>query len=390
MSNTGISMQLSEDQAMLKESAYEFAKGVIRPVAAHHDQTGEYAWDVISQAWEMGLMNLHIPSEYGGMGFGHVDGILIAEELAWGCSGIGTALEANGLAQAPVLVSGDQKLIKKYLAPQIHDLKDGKPLMCAYALTEPGAGSDVQNLKSRAEKVGDKWILNGSKMWITNAGVADWYFVVAYTDPDKGYGGMTAFIVEREWGGVIVGAKEKNLGQRASDTRAITFENVEIPDENVVGKVGMGWMLAMNAFDHTRPAVSSAAVGVARAAMDYAKQYSTERVTFGKPISKHQAIRFMIADMAMNIEAGRLLCWQAASLKDVGQKNTMQASMAKAFCADMTMKVCIDAVQIYGGYGYSTEYPVEKLMRDAKIFQIYEGTSQIQRVIIARELFSQR
>ena len=388
--SSGISFQLSEDQIMLREMANDFARDVVRPVAPHHDQTGEYAWDVIRQAWEVGLMNLHVPASHGGMELGHLDGVLIAEELAWGCSGIGTSLEANGLAQSPVLVSEDDALIKKYLAPQVHDLKNDRPIMCAYALTEPGAGSDVSNLKSRAEKVGDKWILNGNKMWITNAGVADWYFVVAYTSPEDGYSGMTAFIVEKDWDGVIVGAKEKNLGQRASDTRAITFENVEIPEENVVGRVGQGWLLAMNAFDHTRPAVSSAAVGVARAAMEYAKEYSLERKTFGKPIANHQAIRFMLAEMAMNIEAGRLLCWQAASRKDAGLRNTMQASMAKAFCADMAMKICTDAVQIYGGYGYSTEYPVEKLMRDSKIFQIYEGTSQIQRVIIAREMFRQR
>jgi acyl-CoA dehydrogenase len=389
MSN-GISLQLSEEQKEWKEGARHFAENVIRPAAPHHDQTGEYAWDVLTQAWEEGLMNTHIPEEYGGSGLGHLEGLLIAEELAWGCSGIGTAMEANGLAQAPVLVSEDKALIEKYLAPQANELKNGRPIMAAYAVTEPGAGSDVAALRTTAEKVGDKYILNGSKMWITNAGVADWYFVVAYTDKSAGYKGMTAFIVERDWAGVSVGAKEKNLGQRASDTRSVTFENVEVPASNVVGREGYGWLLAMNAFDHTRPAVAAASVGVARAAMEYAKQYATERRTFGQPIARHQAIQFKLAEMAMNIDAGRLLCWQAASLKDNGLQNTMQASMAKAFCADMCMQICIDAVQIYGGYGYSQEYPVEKLMRDAKIFQIYEGTSQIQRMIIARELFKQR
>jgi acyl-CoA dehydrogenase len=224
-------------------------------------------------------------------------------------------------------------------------------------------------------------------MWITNAGVADWYFVVALTDPaKKARGGMSAFIVERSWAGVNPGPKEQNLGQRASDTRGITFDNVEIPAENLVGKEGDGWLLAMAAFDYTRAGVAAASVGLARAAMEYAIQYAGERQTFGVPIAQHQAIQFMIAEMAMNIDAGRLLCWQAAQLKDAGLRNTMQSSMAKAFCADMAMKVATDAVQIYGGYGYSREYPVEKLMRDAKIFQIYEGTSQIQRMIIGREL----
>ena len=387
---SGISFSLSEDQIDLQNTAREFAKDVIRPAAAHHDQTGEYAWDVLIEAWDQGLMNLHIPQEHGGLGAGHVDGILVAEELAWGCSGIGTAMEANGLAQAPILVSGDQRLIKQYLAPQANELKNGRPIMAAYAVTEPGAGSDVAALQTTAVKQGDKYVLNGQKMWITNAGVADWYFVVAYTDKSAGYKGMTAFIVERDWAGVSVGAKEKNLGQRASDTRAVTFENVVVPQENVVGQVGMGWLLAMSAFDHTRPAVASAAVGVARSAMEYAMQYATERRTFGKPIAQHQAIQFKLAEMAMNINAGRLLCWQAASKKDNHEQNTMESSMAKAFCADMCMQVCIDAVQIYGGYGYSQEYPVEKLMRDAKIFQIYEGTSQVQRMIIAREMFKNR
>lgn len=381
---------LDEDQEAIRESAHEFARDVIRPAAPHHDATGEYPWEVLTQAFDAGLMNLHIPEKYDGAGFSHLDSLLVAEEMAWGCSGIGTAMEANGLAQAPVLVSGDEALIKKYLAPMSEDLKDGRPIMCAYAVTEPGAGSDVRSLSTKAEKRGDKWILNGSKMWITNAGVADWYFVVAYTDTEKGYKGMSAFIVEKDWPGVIVGAKEKNLGQRASDTRAITFENVEVPAENLVGQEGAGWLLAMSAFDHTRPAVSCASVGVARAAMEYARDYSMERKTMGKPIYHHQAISFMVADMAMNIDAGRLLCWRAASLKDQGLRNTMQASMAKAFCADMCMKVTTDAVQVFGGYGYSQEYPVEKLMRDAKIFQIYEGTSQIQRLIIGRELYSRR
>ncbi|MCB9777459.1 MAG: acyl-CoA dehydrogenase family protein [Alphaproteobacteria bacterium] len=378
-----MSFNLSEEQEALRALAHEFAENEIRPVAPHHDETGEYPWDVLRKAHELGLMNTHIPEDCGGLALSNVDSLLIAEELAWGCSGIGTAIEANGLAQAPVILGASDFLKQKYLAPMTETLS-----MCAYGVTEPGAGSDVQGMKTTAVKHGDKYVLNGNKMWITNAGVADWYFVVALTDPDKkARGGMTAFIVERSWDGVTVGKKEENLGQRASDTRGITFEDVEVPAENVVGVEGDGWKLAMAAFDHTRPAVACASVGVARAAMEHARQYSTERRTFGTAIANHQAVAFMIAEMAMNIEAGRLLCWQAADLKDQGKRNTMQASMAKAFCADMAMKVCTDAVQVFGGYGYSKEYPVEKLMRDAKIFQIYEGTSQIQRLIISRELF---
>jgi acyl-CoA dehydrogenase len=378
-----ISFDLSEEQQAFQELAADFAKVHIRPVAARHDETAEYPWEAIKAAHAMGLLNTHIPEEYGGMALSALDGVIIAEELAWGCTGIGTAMEANALAQQPVILGASDFLKKKYLEPQVEQVS-----MCAYGVTEPGAGSDVQGMRSTAVKQGDKYILNGSKMWITNAGVADWYFVVALTDPEKkARGGMTAFIVEREWDGVTPGKKENNMGQRCSDTRGITFDNVEVPAENVVGQEGDGWKLAMAAFDYTRPAVASAAVGLARAAYDHAAQYAMERKTFGKPIAAHQAVAFMIADMAINIEAGRLLVRQSASLKDQGRKNTKQAAMAKAFCADMAMKVATDAVQVYGGYGYSKEYPVEKLMRDAKIFQIYEGTSQIQRLIISKEIF---
>jgi acyl-CoA dehydrogenase len=377
------SLGLSEEQQSLRELAHEFSEKEIRPVAEHHDQTGEFARGVLQKAHEVGLINTHIPEAYGGLDLGALDGLLIAEELAWGCTGIGTSIEANGLAQQPVILGASDFLKKKYLAPMTEELQ-----LCAYAVTEPGAGSDVQGLKTTAVKRGDKWILDGNKMWITNAGVAKWFFVVALTDPDKkARGGMTAFIVDADAAGVTVGKKEKNMGQRASDTRAITFEGVEVPDQNVVGQVGDGWKLAMAAFDYTRPAVAAAAVGLARAAYEHAVHYAMERSTFGTPIANHQAISFMIADMAMNIEAGRLLCWQAGWLKDQGQRNTLQAAYAKAFCADMAVKTATDAVQVFGGYGYSQEYPVEKLMRDSKIFQIYEGTSQIQRLIMSKEIF---
>ena len=377
------SLALSEEQEALRALTHEFAENEIRPAAEHHDQTGEFAFGVLKKAHEIGIINTHIPEAYGGLALGAHDGLLIAEELAWGCTGIGTSIEANGLAQQPVILGASDFLKKKYLEPMTEELQ-----LCAYAVTEPGAGSDVQGLKTTAVKQGDKWILNGNKMWITNAGVAKWYFVVALTDPEKkARGGMTAFIVERDWPGISVGKKEKNMGQRASDTRSITFENVEIPDANVVGQVGDGWKLAMAAFDYTRPAVAAAAVGLARAAYEHAARYAMERQTFGVPIASHQSIGFMIAEMAMNIEAGRLLCWQAGWLKDMGQRNTLQAAFAKAFCADMAVKTATDAVQVFGGYGYSQEYPVEKLMRDSKIFQIYEGTSQIQRLIMSKEIF---
>jgi acyl-CoA dehydrogenase len=376
-----IGFSMSEEQAALRDHARDFATREIRPVAEHYDRTMEYPWEVLKKAHEVGLMNTHVPEKLGGMGLGCVDAAILSEELAWGCTAIGTAIEANGLALEPVITGASDALLEKYVRPMTQELK-----MAAYAVTEPGAGSDVAGMRSTAVKKGDKYILNGSKMWITNAGVADWYFVVAYTDRDAGYKGMTAFIVERAWAGVEVGKKEVNLGQRCSDTRGIAFTDVEVPEENVIGQVGRGWLLAMGAFDHTRPLVAAAAVGLGRAALEHSIRYATERKTMGKPIAQHQSIAFMIAEMARDIEAARLLVWKAAAMKDAGEKNTMYASMAKAFAADSCHRIASDAVQIFGGYGYNTEYPVEKLLRDSKIFQIYEGTSQIQRMIIAKEL----
>ncbi|MCB9672907.1 MAG: acyl-CoA dehydrogenase family protein [Alphaproteobacteria bacterium] len=373
---------LSDDQEMLRDLAQDFAKSEMRPVVEHHDTTGEYPWDVIRKAHERGLMNTHIPERFGGLGLGALDACIISEEIAWGCTGIGTAMEANALALQPVIEGASDALMQKYVAPLTEE-----PKMVAYAVTEPGAGSDVAGLRSTAVKKGDKYILNGSKMWITNAGVAEWFFVVAYTDKAAKYKGMTAFLVERGWDGVEVGKKEWNMGQRCSDTRGVSFQDVEVPAENVIGAEGMGWKLAMGAFDHTRPVVASAAVGLARSAMEHATKYAMERQTMGVPIAQHQAVSFMIADMAKDIEAARLLVRQAAWMKDNGIQNTMYASMAKAFAADAAHRIASDAVQIFGGYGFNTEYPVEKLLRDSKIFQIYEGTSQIQRLIIAREHF---
>jgi acyl-CoA dehydrogenase len=258
----------------------------------------------------------------------------------------------------------------------------------AYCVTEPQAGSDVAGIKTTARKVGDDYVLNGQKMWITNAGVADWYYVLAATAPDQGSKGMSAFIVKRDSSGITVGKKENNMGQRASDTRAITFEDVKVSAKNMIGKEGDGFKISMAAFDHTRPLVAAAAVGLARAAMHHAVIYATERQTFGQQIANYQAIGFMLADMDKNVEAARLLAWKAAWLIDQGKRNTREAAIAKAFAADTAMQTATDAVQVFGGYGYSREYPVEKLMRDAKIFQIYEGTSQIQRVIISRQLVS--
>ena len=377
-----VDFELTDEQKQLQDLAREFAANEIVPKASHHDQTGEFPREICRKAWDLGLMNTHVPEAYGGMGLGVLDGAVIAEEIAWGCTGIGTAMEANTLAEAPVIVAGSDEQKKTWLAPMIHEFK-----FAAYCVTEPDAGSDVAGIKTIARRAGDDYVLTGGKMWITNGSVADWYFVLAYTDPEKKHKGMSAFIVPRSSPGIEVGKKEKNMGQRASDTRAVSFNEVKVSKANRLGNEGDGFKIAMGAFDHTRPIVAAAAVGLARSAFDHAVRYAKERRAFGVPLAAHQAISFMVAEMAMNIEAARLLVWKACRTIDMGRRNTREAAFAKAFGADMAMKVALDAVQIFGGYGFNTEYPVEKIMRDAKVFQIYEGTSQIQRLIIAKEIF---
>lgn len=378
-----VDFKLSTEQQQLRDLAHNFAEKEMRPVTAHHDASGEFPKEVLRKAWSLGLMNVHIPESCGGMELGSLDGCIIGEELMWGCTGIGTAIEANSLAEAPIVVAGTEAQKKKYLGRMMDEF-----LFASYAVTEPNAGSDVAAVRTTAVKQGDKYILNGEKMWITNAGYANWFFVLAKTDPNAGHAGMSGFIVDGDSPGLSLGRKEWNMGQRASDTRAVRFENVEVPAENLLGEEGAGFKIAMQAFDKTRPAVAAGAVGLARAAFEHAVEYAKERQTMGRPIAKHQAISFMIADMARDIEAARLLVWNSAWTKDQGLKNTKLAAMAKCFGADMAHRVASDAVQVFGGNGFNTEYPVEKLLRDSKIFQIYEGTSQIQRLIIAREIFA--
>jgi acyl-CoA dehydrogenase len=377
-----IDFSLTEDQKQLQDLARKFAKEEIIPKAAHYDETGEYPHEIVKKAWELGLLNTHVPAEYDGLGLGTLDGCIITEELAYGCSGISTAMEANSLAAAPVIIAGNHEQKDQFLGMLT---REGK--LAAYCVTEPGAGSDVSSIRTTAKKDGTDYVINGSKMWITNGSVASWYFVLAYTDPAAKHKGMSGFIVPRDTPGITVGKKEWNMGQHASDTRGITFENVRIPERYRLGKEGDGFKIAMGAFDHTRPPVAAGAVGVARRAMDEAIEYSKTRKTFGTPIATHQAVSFMIADMAKDIEAARMLVYRAGWMIDRGERNTKFAAFAKAFAADTCMRVATDAVQVFGGYGYSSEYPVEKLMRDAKIYQIYEGTSQIQRLIIAKEIF---
>ncbi|XP_019866505.1 probable medium-chain specific acyl-CoA dehydrogenase, mitochondrial [Aethina tumida] len=383
-STTGLSFGLSDEQRELQELARKFTRDEIIPVAAEYDRTGKYPWDIVKKAHALGLMNGGVEPEYGGLGLGILDSCLVAEELGYGCTGIMTAIEANSLGQTPVLIAGNPEQKKKYLGRLI-----AEPVVAAYCVTEPGAGSDVNGVKTKAEKKGDEWILNGQKMWITNGGVANWYFVLARTNPDPkapASKAFTGFIVEREWEGVTPGRKEINMGQRASDTRGITFEDVRIPKENVLVGEGAGFKIAMGTFDKTRPAVAAGAVGLAQRALDEATKYSLERKTFGVPIAHHQAVAFMLADMQVAVETARLAMLKSAWQKDQGERNSLSAAIAKCYAADIANKCATDAVQIFGGNGFNTEYPVEKLMRDAKIYQIYEGTSQIQRLIISRTI----
>jgi acyl-CoA dehydrogenase len=374
-----VDFTLTDEQRNLREMAHDFAVKEIRPVAWDYDKDGTWPQEIIEKAWDVGLMNSHIPEEYGGAGAGYLDGCLIEEELSWGCSGIQTTLGCNGLATAPVILGGSEEIKRDYLGRLTE-----APLLASFCLTEPDAGSDVASMRTTAVRQGDKYIINGSKCFITNGGYANWYTVYAKTDKDAGQRGISAFVVPRD-AGVVVDKKEDKLGQRASNTATISFNDVEIPAENLLGEENHGFKLAMMTLDRTRPGVAAMATGIARAAFEFATDYSKERVQFGVPIAMHQAIQFMIADMATDIEAARLLTWKSAVMLDNEERNTLISSHAKRFAADTAMKVTTDAVQIYGGYGFIKDYPVEKLFRDAKIMQLYEGTSQIQRLVIARE-----
>jgi acyl-CoA dehydrogenase len=374
-----VDFTLNDEQKALREMAHDFAEKEMRPVAWEYDKEGTWPEDVLRKAWELGLMNSHLPEEYGGPGASYFDGTLIEEEMGWGCSGIGTSLTCNGLATAPIMIGGSEEIKKHYLGMLSEEFK-----LASFCLTEPDAGSDVSGMRTTAVRQGDKYVINGSKCFITNGGYADYYTVYAKTDKEAGHRGISAFVVPRD-DTVTVDKKEDKMGQRASNTATITFNDTEVPADNLLGEENHGFKLAMMTLDRTRPGVAAMAVGIARAAFEFATNYSKERIQFGVPIAMHQAIQFMIADMATEVEAARLLTWQSAVLLDQGKRNTLQSSHAKRFAADTAMKTTTDAVQVYGGYGFIKEYPVEKLMRDAKIMQLYEGTSQIQRLVIARE-----
>jgi acyl-CoA dehydrogenase len=374
-----VDFTLTDEQKALREMAHDFAEKEMRPVAWEYDKEGDWPQPVLEKAWELGLMNSHIGEEYGGPGISALEGALIEEEIGWGCSGIGTSIAANGLATAPLSIGGSEELKRKYLG-----MLTEAPLFASFCLTEPDAGSDVSGMRTTAVRKGDKWVINGSKCFITNGGYASFFTVYAKTDKEAGHRGISCFLVPKD-DTVTVDKKEDKMGQRASNTATITFNDTEIPLDHLIGEENKGFKLAMQTLDTTRPGVAAMAVGIARAAFEFATSYSKERVQFGVPIAMHQAIQFMIADMATKVHLARLATWNSAVLLDQGKRNTLESSHAKRFAADTAMEVTTDAVQVYGGYGFIKDYPVEKLMRDAKIMQLYEGTSQIQRLVIARE-----
>ncbi len=371
------------EQKEIKEMALKFAKQEMMPHASTYDQSGEFPRPILEKAWSHGLLNTCIPEKFGGVGFTAIDSIVISECLSYGCMGMNTSIMANDLALLPIVIAGTEEQKEKFLRPFTESYK-----IAAFCLTEPDSGSDAASIKTLIKEDGDHYIVNGEKMWITNAGFADLFVLYGTTDPSLRHKGITAIVIDPKSKGISIGKPEKKMGHKCSDTRSITFNNVKVPKENILGEVGGGWKTAMKTLDHSRPLVAASALGGAQCAFDHSKNYAKERKQFKTALANHQAIQFMIAEMAIKIEASRLLITKAAWLLDQGLNNTEVASYAKAFAADACMQICTDAVQIYGGYGYSAEYPVEKLMRDAKLIQIYEGTSQIQRLVIAKEIFS--
>ncbi len=374
--------QLSDEQRLIQETAKEFAAKEIYPVSAEHDEQAKWPEEIHKKAWELGLMNVTVPEACGGPGLGCLDNTLVTEQLSWGCVGIGAGIMLNALPTEVLLSGASDEQKKKYLGR----LVDGE--YAAYAVTEPCAGSDVAGIQTRAVKRGNEYVLNGSKIWISNANHASWFTVMAKTDPEDGHRGMSFFIVERDTPGLEVGKPIPKLGQKAGWTAEVFMDDVVVPESTLIGKEGEGFKIAMKTFDGSRPMVAAFALGLMQRCIDLSLEYALERKTFGVPIIEHQAIAHKIADMQIRMEGARLMAYQAACLADQGRRNTLQASCAKAYACDSVMWVATEAMQIYGGYGYSKEYPVEKLFRDAKVLQVYEGTSEIQRNIIARELAS--
>jgi acyl-CoA dehydrogenase len=375
--------EFTEEQQQLIDTARDFARKEIVPVAGHLDEAETFPRDICRKGWETGLMNCEIPEAYGGLGLSCLAHCLVLEEISYGCTGVNTTLAANMLGAMPILLAGSEEQKKTYFGRLI-----AEPIFAAYCCSEPDAGSDVAGMKTRFRKVGDDYVITGQKRWITNGGVASFYTVFARAEGTDRHKGITCFVVDRDTPGLSVGKKENKMGQRCSNTTDVIFEEVRVGKKAVVGTEGDGFKVAMRTFDRTRPWIAAGAAGIIRRSLEESRKYALERKTFGTPIAQHQAVQFMLAEMAIAYETTRLLCHKAAWGIDTGKPDSIVSSYAKAYGADAAMRVATDAVQIFGGYGYTKEYPVEKLMRDAKLLQIYEGTSQIQRMVIARNILA--
>lgn len=376
---------LTDEQRMVKDLCDRIAEEKIKPVAARFDETGEFPWEIVKILADAGIFGVFLPEEYGGMGGGVLEMALVTESLSWGCGGIALAFGGTGLGTVPILLFGDEDQKARYLP----EIAAGRKL-AAFAITEAEAGSDAGNIRTSADRDGDHYVLNGTKQWITNGGEAEVYTVIAMTDKPKGARGASAFIVDKDMDGVSFGKKENKMGIRGSTTREVILSNVRVPKENLLAREGFGFMVAMKTFDHSRPGVAAQAVGIAQRALDEAAHYARVRKQFNRPIASFQGLQFKLADMAIQVEAARALVYSTARAIDAGAKDTSKASaICKTFASDTAMKVTTDAVQMFGGYGYMKEYPVEKLMRDAKITQIYEGTNEVQRGVIASRLLKE-
>ncbi len=376
-----IDFSLTDEQKQLQQLARDFARREIMPIASEYDQKEELPWQVIEKAFEVGLLNLSVPEHAGGLGLGMLDESIIGEELAYGCMGIYTVMMASELGITPIVVGGSEEQQKRFLTPLTE-----KPSLAAFALSEPGNGSDAAAMHTTAVLDGDEWVINGTKMWISNGGIAEITVVFATTDRAGGHRATVALVVPKDAPGFSSNKIKHKMGQRASLTSELVFENVRVPKENQLGGLGDGFKIAMKTLDKTRVPVAAGSVGVARRALDESLKYAKERETFGKPITSYQAIQFKLAEMAMGIETGRLMTWKAAWLVDSGKPHASEAAIAKAYCSEMAFDAANEAIQVHGGYGYVGEYPVEKLLRDVKLNMIYEGTNEIQRLVIARNL----
>ena len=377
----GPSFELSEEQRIIQDSARKFSRNEIIPQAPSFDESGEFPNELIKKANSLGFQNLLVPDTLGGAGLSNIETCVVIEELAYGCAGVSTSLVVNDLALLPILIGGNDQQKSQFVEPIV---TQGK--LASFCLSEPGAGSDVAGMSSRVQPVDGGYCLTGNKQWITNGGYASQYTVFATIDASKKHKGICCLVVPADSEGVSHGPHENKLGQRCSNTTTVSFDNVFVPESARIGSEGGGFVIAMKTLDASRPMTAAIALGVSSRALGEALAYAKERKQFGRAIADFQAVQFMLADAATELQAARHLTHHSAWLADVGKKNSLESSMAKRFSADVAMKITTDAVQIFGGYGYTKDYPVEKLMRDAKLLQIYEGTSQIQRIVIAREL----